>query len=111
MMLQHTLLIACMVLVTVTPRLMPLVLYRRKIPLLLQQWMQGASYAALAALIFPGVLMVDTNDEYVGAIGLAASIGLSLLRAPVYLVVLGAVIVIYGYYHFTALYFGNATAV
>lgn len=95
---QHLFLIFLMSLLTLLPRWLPLLFSKFAMPTFLQKWVKGIPYAALSALLFPSIFFVDKNDVTVGIIGLAASIALALLKVPAYIVVVGAIAVIYGYY-------------
>jgi len=62
--------------VTYIPRMLPtLFMDRFKFPGWFQKWLRCIPYAALAALIFPGVLTVDQDEPLVGVIaGLFAAL-------------------------------------
>jgi branched-subunit amino acid transport protein len=86
------LLILGMSLVTVLPRLMPAIfLDRVKFPAWFNRWLKCIPYAALGALIFPGVLLVDQDQPAVGLLGGLAALGLSLLGLHVTLVMAGSI--------------------
>jgi len=98
MMKEHGLLILLMSIVTIAPRLVPLAFAKYKIPHFVQEWMKCVPYSALAALIFPSVLYIDSTNMHIGILGLASSVCLSLIRIPVYLVVVGSITIVYMYY-------------
>jgi branched-subunit amino acid transport protein len=84
--LKIYLLIAGMALVTYIPWLIPMILPERlQFPAWLDRWLQQVPYAALGALIFPGVLTsVDGQRPWLGLLGgvtagLLALTGLNLL--------------------------------
>lgn len=97
-MTKHFFLILIMSLVTLIPRWLPAVFSKFTMPKILEEWVKCIPYAALSALIFPGIFLVDKTDSYVGWIGLLASVALALVKAPVYVVVMGAIMAVYGYY-------------
>ncbi len=86
------LLIIGMAVVTYIPRLLPaLFLDRFQYPGWFQKWLQSIPYAALGALIFPGVLLVDADQPLLGVAGGAAAFLLSMLELHVTLVMAGAI--------------------
>jgi len=78
--------------VTVVPRILPaFVAGRRTPPRRVRQWLDAVPYAALGALIFPGVIAADPARWTTGvAAGLAALVA-ALLRAPVFVAGLASV--------------------
>lgn len=97
---NNIILVILMSLVTIMPRLLPLILHNQKIPPLFEEWMKGVPYAALAALIIPNIFFIDSSDVYVGIIGFAVAVLFSVLRLPVYIIVIISVLTIYGYYYY-----------
>lgn len=95
---KQFILIMLMSLLTLLPRWLPAVFSKFTMPKILEAWVKCIPYAALSALIFPSIFEVNKSDIYVGIIGLLVSIFLALLKAPVYLVVVGAIMAVYGYY-------------
>ncbi|GIM28380.1 branched-chain amino acid transporter [Clostridium polyendosporum] len=88
------LLIIGMMIVTYIPRAIPAVLVDRiKCGKRMEEFLSLIPYTAMTALIFPGVLSVDTNHMSVGTIGALAAILLSWVRLPITMVVIGAVLV------------------
>ena len=86
------LLILGMALVTYLPRLLPAIfLDRFQFPDWFQKWLKSIPYAALGALIFPGVLLVDKDQPLVGLLGGLTALGLSLLNLHVTLVMAGSI--------------------
>lgn len=86
------LLILGMALVTYLPRLLPaLFLDRVQFPPWFQSWLKCIPYAALGALIFPGVLLVDPEQPLLGLLGGLAALALSLLELHVTLVMAGSI--------------------
>lgn len=88
------LLIICMGLVTYTPRLMP-VLFIGKIKFNsnLEKFLKLIPYTAMAALIFPGILSVDSDNIYIGIVGGLTALVLGLLKLPVMICVVAAIFV------------------
>ena len=90
--MKITLVILGMALVTYLPRLLPaLVLDRIQFPAWFNRWLKSIPYAALGALIFPGVLLVDQDQPLIGLLGGLAALGLSLLNLHVTLVMAGSI--------------------
>ena len=56
-------------------------------------------FTAMSALIFPGVFFVDASHFWIGAIGAAVAIALSLVkRMPTFVVVIASVLSLMGIY-------------
>ena len=89
------LLIILMMLVTYIPRMLPSFLVDKIKPSKkLKKFLELIPYAAMTALIFPAILSVDTTRPYIGIIGGAVAILLSLIKKmPTALVVVAAVAV------------------
>jgi branched-subunit amino acid transport protein len=86
------LLIFGMALVTYLPRLLPaLILDRFHFPDWFNRWLKSIPYAALGALIFPGVLLVDQDQPLIGLLGGMTALVLSLLDLHVTLVMAGSI--------------------
>ncbi len=86
------LLILGMALVTYLPRLLPaLFMDRIPFPRWFRKWLKYIPYAALGALIFPGILLVDEEQPLIGLLGGLAALGLSLLKLHVTLVMAGSI--------------------
>lgn len=96
-MLKYVILILAMGIVTYIPRMIPMVLLDGvKLPARLRTFLGFIPFAALGALIFPGILS-STGDTGSAAFGLAASIALALLRLNVMIVVTGGIAAVYIY--------------
>lgn len=81
-------LIAGMAIVTYIPRMLPLVFFdARKIPPKIQAILRNVPYAALGALIFPGILTMNENIWF-GIIGGITAMIVSYLGANLIVVVL-----------------------
>lgn len=87
------LLIAGMALVTYIPRLIPMALSERiNYPGWLSNWLRYVPYAALGALIFPGVLFsVDGQQPWLGLLGGGIAVALALAGLNILVVLVGAI--------------------
>ena len=89
-------LIAGMAVVTYLPRLLPaLFLNRFRFPTWFEKWLKSIPYAALGALIFPGILLVKQDQPLLGLAGGVVALVLALLNLHVTLVMAGSIIVVY----------------
>jgi len=78
---------------TAIPRLLPAVLGRGfQPPKAFRRWLDAVPYAALGALIFPGILNADPATPLTGLAAGAAALAVSLLRAPAYGAAVAAVL-------------------
>ena len=85
-------LIIGMGIVTYIPRMLPAVLIGKiKFNKNMEKFLSLIPYAAMAALIFPGVLSVDEGNMAIGLIGIFAAIILSWFKMPIIIVVIGAI--------------------
>ena len=83
--------IAGMMMVTYIPRWLPGLLKERyPIPPGFQKWLQNIPYAALGALILPGILKSD--DPLTGVIGGITAVILSLLNMHIVIVMAGTIL-------------------
>ena len=88
-------LILGMTLVTFIPRLLPALFYDRfKFPAWFQKWLELIPYAALGALIFPGILKVAPEQPALGWMGGLTAVLLAILNIHLTLVMAGAVTVV-----------------
>lgn len=88
------LLITGMMLVTYLPRALPSVLIGRlKLSARVEKFLQLISYTAMSALIFPGVITVDSANPIIGIAGGAAAALLAWKKCPVMVCVLAAIAV------------------
>ena len=84
-----------MSLVTMLPRIIPAFLVERIIfKDWINKWLSAIPYAALGAMIFPGILYVKENNPSVGILGGIVAIILSLLGLNVMFVVVGAILTV-----------------
>lgn len=82
--------------VTMIPRIIPaFVVEKLQFRGWVNRWLNAIPYAALGALIFPGILAVKEGVPSVGIIGGIVAIVLSLLGFNVILVVAGAIVAVY----------------
>lgn len=85
-----------MSLVTMIPRIIPAFIVERIVfKEWINKWLQAIPYAALGAMIFPGILYVKENDPMIGIVGGVVAIGLAFLGLNVMFVVLGAIGAVY----------------
>ncbi|MDL4842722.1 AzlD domain-containing protein [Aquibacillus rhizosphaerae] len=85
-----------MSLVTMIPRFMPAYIVDNvHFPDWVNRWLNAIPYAALGALIFPGILTVKPDQPYVGLTGGLIAILLAVLRLNIILVVIGAIATVF----------------
>jgi branched-subunit amino acid transport protein len=83
-----------MSLATMVPRLLPaLVMERLVIPDWLDKWLKNIPYAALGALIFPGVLSIDEQPE-IGLIGGGVAAVMAYFRLHTMVVIIGSIVAV-----------------
>ncbi|SDI01335.1 Branched-chain amino acid transport protein [Alteribacillus persepolensis] len=88
------LIIVGMAIVTYIPRVLPLVfLNAKKIPSRLEGVLKNVPYAALGALIFPGVLFVHENIFF-GLTGVIIAFTISFLGGNLIFVVIGSILIL-----------------
>lgn len=81
--------------VTYLPRLMPLVLIdAERIPSWLASILKNVPYAALGALIFPGVFLIRPDDWIFGFIGALTAFFAAFLGVSLIFVVISAIAVL-----------------
>ncbi|MCM3004233.1 AzlD domain-containing protein [Priestia koreensis] len=77
---------------TLIPRLLPAVLMSKiAFPTWMKKWLEAIPYAALGALIFPGIMSVNPDHQLVGIIGGIVAILLGLLNVHIIFVIAGAI--------------------
>ena len=85
-------LILGMTAVTVLPRLLPVFLPTDlELSRFLRQWLDCVPYAALGALIFPGILSADPAGQLSGSLAAVAAVLAAFLKAPAYVSAFAAV--------------------
>ncbi len=84
-----------MSIVTLIPRVLPiLIVGRATFPKWVNRFLSAIPYAALGALIFPGILTVNESHPYYGLIGGFVAIILAYLRLPILVVIAGAILTV-----------------
>lgn len=90
------LIIAGMAIVTMIPRLLPVFIVEKlQFRPWLNRMLSAIPYAALGALIFPGILTVIPEQPHIGLIGGIVAVLLSFLGLNVILVVIGAIAAVF----------------
>lgn len=90
------LIIIGMALATMIPRVIPAFLVNKFIfKDWLNNWLQAIPYAALGALIFPGILSVIDGEPHIGIIGGIVAIILAYFGLNIVLVVIGAIVTVF----------------
>lgn len=90
------LIILGMSLATMLPRVIPaFVVEKMQFRPWINRWLQGVPYAALGALIFPGILTVFPDRPHIGLMGAIAAIILSLAGLNIILVVTGGILTVF----------------
>ncbi|NBI27641.1 AzlD domain-containing protein [Chengkuizengella marina] len=89
------LIILGMSLVTMIPRFLPVWIVERFImPAWVKLWLSYIPYAALGALIFPGILTIEGGEPWIGLSGGILAACLVLLRLNILFVIFGSVITV-----------------
>ncbi|MCA0969704.1 AzlD domain-containing protein [Halobacillus litoralis] len=85
-----------MAIVTAIPRLLPaFIVGKVSFPKWIDRWLNAIPYAALGALIFPGILTVQPDAPQVGVIAGLVGVLLALLNVHIIVVVAGAVLSVF----------------
>lgn len=85
-----------MALVTAIPRVIPAILVDRFVFRdWMNRWLQAIPYAALGALIFPGILSVKEGAPYIGLMGGIIAAILAYFGFNIIFVVMGAIATVY----------------
>lgn len=85
-----------MSLVTMIPRFIPaFIIDKITFPDWVNRWLNAIIYAALGALIFPGILTVKPDQPHIGFLGGLVAIILAYIGLNVVLVVIGAIGAVY----------------
>lgn len=83
-----------MAIVTYLPRMLPLVaLNGKKMPSFLQGILKNVPFAALGALIVPGIFLINENIWY-GVVGTIVAFGVAYLGTNVIVVVMSSIAVL-----------------
>jgi len=84
-----------MAVVTYIPRVLPVFIMERfKMPKWVNRWLQSIPYAALGALIFPGILTVDSEAPAIGFIGGVVALIISWFKVNAIFSVLGSILAV-----------------
>lgn len=90
-----------MALVTFIPRVLPVfIMDSIEFPEWLEKWLKAIPYAALGALIFPGIMNTIPDKPWIGLVAGVIAITLAWFRVHILLVVLSAIGVVYSLQHF-----------
>ena len=90
-----------MALVTFIPRVLPVfIMDSIEFPEWLEKWLKAIPYAALGALIFPGIMNTIPDRPWIGLVAGVIAITLAWFRVHILLVVLSAIGVVYSLQHF-----------
>lgn len=85
-----------MAIVTALPRIIPtFIVDKFEFRDWMNRWLQAIPYAALGALIFPGILTVKAGEPHVGLIGGLVAVVLAYFGLNVMFVVIGAIATVY----------------
>ncbi|HLR66567.1 AzlD domain-containing protein [Virgibacillus alimentarius] len=85
-----------MSIVTMIPRIIPaFIVDKLQFRDWVNRWLNAIPYAALGALIFPGILTVKPDQPEIGLIGAGVAVGLAYIGLNVILVVAGAILSIF----------------
>jgi len=85
-----------MAIVTAVPRFIPAILVDRFVFRdWMNRWLQAIPYAALGALIFPGILLVKEGAPHIGIIGGIVATLLAYIGLNIIFVVIGAIMTVY----------------
>ncbi|NMB95401.1 MAG: AzlD domain-containing protein [Clostridiaceae bacterium] len=84
-----------MAVVTYIPRVLPVfIMGRFKMPKWVNRWLQSIPYAALGALIFPGILTVESQIPLIGIIGGVVALIISWFKVNVIFSVIGSILAV-----------------
>lgn len=87
-----------MSIVTYLPRFVPtLFVDHVKMPQWVHHWLRSIPYAAMGALIFPGILQIQKGNMAPGIVGGIMAIILSLLKVNLIVVLLGSIAAVIGW--------------
>lgn len=85
-----------MALVTMVPRMIPAyIVDKLYMPNWMNRCLNAIPYAALGALIFPGIMTVKPDAPHVGLIGGLVAIILAYIGLNIILVVIGAIVAVF----------------
>jgi len=79
-----------MFIVTFIPRMLPMLFKNLTFPSWLNRWLTLVPYAVLGALIFPGVMTVDSNHPYYGLIAGIVAFSIAWFFQNLIVIILGS---------------------
>lgn len=90
------LIIIGMAIATIIPRIIPVFLVNKLVfKEWVNNWLRAIPYAALGALIFPGILSVIDGKPYIGIVGGLVAVVLAYIGLNVVIVVIGAIATVF----------------
>lgn len=93
--MRNVLIILAMALVTFVPRLLPVfIMDKLALPSWGNKWLKSIPYAALGALIFPGVLNIEEGLPILGLVGGLVAAILAYLKLHTIYVILGSIAIV-----------------
>ncbi|MBA4492730.1 AzlD domain-containing protein [Paenactinomyces guangxiensis] len=93
---QMMLIVVGMAVVTYLPRLLPVfILEKLSLSPAFGRWLNSIPYAALGALIFPGILSIDAANPWIGLIGGAVACLFAILRLPILVIIIGSIFAVW----------------
>ncbi|MCP8615477.1 AzlD domain-containing protein [Salirhabdus salicampi] len=85
-----------MAVVTMVPRFIPaFIVGKVSFPNWVNRWLNAIPYAALGALIFPGIMNVIQDQPFIGLIGGIVAVCIAFFEVNVIFSVLGAIVTVY----------------
>lgn len=85
-----------MAVVTMIPRIIPaFIVDKLQFPDWVNRWLSAIPYAALGALIFPGIMSVKPDQPHLGLFGGIVAIVLAYLGIHIIIVVIAAIATVY----------------
>ncbi|MRG86891.1 AzlD domain-containing protein [Salinibacillus xinjiangensis] len=85
-----------MSIVTMLPRLIPVfIVDKASYPDWVNRWLDAIPYAALGALIFPGIMTVIPEKPFIGIVGGIVAIVIAFFEINVIFSVLGAIVTVF----------------
>jgi|SRR5690625_892332 len=85
-----------MSLVTMLPRVFPVfIVGQLEFKSWINRWLNAIPYAALGALIFPGIMSVQAGQPHIGIIGGLVAIVLAAFGLNIILVIIGAIFTVF----------------